>query len=305
MLARMLVALRCPGCGLELDPREGPASAAAAFDDCLRRCDPCGLAWSNSSTQPVRIWKEPTHNVPAEVRSGIVEAVAAALNERNRKTKLLKLASESSEDAITWTTFSFLTSFAIADAAWRTLAGLPAAEEPSPRSVLIWGASLFGDGSELLARFVDVSNTLGEVATSRTEPDVIIDLGSFGLVFVEVKYKSGNDVQSEKPWKMYTTSDAFLDRDRARSSGRYELVRNWRIGCELAGDRPFSLVNLVRTAERGPSEVSTRVFAGSLKIGPTRRFAQVTFRTLLAGVHEPWPAWFVKYVELRQLGVDV
>lgn len=301
----MLVALRCPSCGLDLEPREGPASAAAAFDDCLRRCDPCGLAWSNSSTQPVRIWREPTQNVPAEVRSGLAEAAAAALNERNRKTKLLKLASESSEDAVTWTVFSFLTAFAVAQPAWQTLAALAPGDAPMPRSVLIWGVPLFGDGSDLRTSFAAISSTLGEVATSRTEPDVIIDLGSFGLVFVEVKYKSGNDAQSKKPWEMYTTSDVFADRDLAEKSGRYELVRNWRIGCELARERPFSLVNLVRTVEQGPAELCTRAFAESLNTRPTRRFAQVTFRALLAGVPTPWPPWFVEYVEQRQLGLDV
>jgi hypothetical protein len=304
MLARMLVALRCSGCGLELEPREGPASAAASFDDCLRRCDPCGLAWSNSSTHPVRIWKEPTHNVPAEVRPGIIEAVAAALNERNRKTKLLKLASESSEDAVTWTVFSLLTSFVLAHSPWRSLAGLTPEDAPLPRSVLIWGTPLFGGGAELRAGLVAISSALGEVATSRTEPDVIIDLGPFGLVFVEVKYKSGNDAQSKKPWDMYTTSDAFLDRDLAKKSGRYELVRNWRIGCELARERPFSLVNLVRTVESGPAAVSTREFAASVKTGPTRRFAQLTFRALLENVPQPWPPWFADYVALRQLQVD-
>jgi hypothetical protein len=263
------------------------------------------VAWSNSSTQPVRIWRDATRNVPTEVRAGLAEAAGAALNERNRKTKILKLASESSEDAITWTVFSFLTSFATATSSWRALAGLPTEAQPSPQSVLIWGSPFFGQGADLRSQFVEISSSLGEVATSRTEPDVIIDLGAYGLVFVEVKYKSGNDVQSAKPWKMYTASDVFLNSELAQSSGRYELVRNWRIGCDLARDRPFSLVNLVRTVERGPAETSTRAFAESLKTGPSRRFAQLTFRTLFEAVPKPWASWFVEYVELRQLGLDV
>ena len=46
-------------------------------------------------------------------------------------------------------------------------------------------------------------------------------------------------------WRLYHSDKCFKASEaRVAGTGLYELVRNWRIGCELADDRRFVLVNL-------------------------------------------------------------
>ncbi len=70
--------------------------------------------------------------------------------------------------------------------------------------------------------------------------------GPAGIVFIEVKYRSLNDNKDADygGWSRYLDTDAFADPLSLRRSGHYELARNWRIGWDLAGERPFTLVNL-------------------------------------------------------------
>jgi hypothetical protein len=42
---------------------------------------------------------------------------------------------------------------------------------------------------------IDQCKELRERRSSFSEPDVIIEIGQFGLIFIEAKYRSGNDIK--------------------------------------------------------------------------------------------------------------
>ena len=295
-----LAPLACPGCGTRLVADDRPAAKAERFEDCLRRCESCGVGWSNGTTSPRRIWRDPLDNVPAPVRSGLLETVADALNVRNREMKLVKLASERSEDALTWTVIQYLAAHAVGNAHWRTLTGLNLEIAPT---ILVWGVPIAGVGGPEIRHSIEVVlDALGESPNSRTEPDVVLDFGRGGVAFVEVKYRSGNDHQRDKPWIRYVEGDAaFLDPVAVEESGRYELARNWRVACELAGRRPMALVNLTAAPETRAERARTDRFAQSLRLDGGRRFLRITFAELFAALAEPLPTWFATNIEERQL----
>jgi hypothetical protein len=198
--------------------------------------------------------------------------------------------------------FKYLTAHVRGLEPWRFLLGAAGELDASEVSVLLWGVPIVGaNGTRLRERLISACNFLGEVPASRTEPDVIVDLGPDGLIFVEVKYRSSNDAQADKPWINYTGSEVFADAEAAKASGRYELARNWRIGCELAGGRRFALINLLPRLEVANAFASTDRFAASLRNNERRRFAQVTFNELLAKATDAWPAGFATYVARHDL----
>lgn len=239
--------LTCPVCGSELHPVEGRPIPASRFSDCLRRCEVCGVGFSNSSSNQTRIYRDPLHNIPEQVRAGVEEALSNALNERNRQSKHSKFGFSTSEDALTWTVFTFLRMSGQLGSVLRNT-GLVGDIAVAPE-MLVWGVPQpleSQEGSVIRERLIRICDRLGEEPRSRSEPDVII-VGIFGVVFIEVKYRSPNDQQafSTKHDKYLEGTDAFSDPQLIRDSRMYELARNWRIGVELAEGTPFTLVNLL------------------------------------------------------------
>jgi hypothetical protein len=59
--------------------------------------------------------------------------------------------------------------------------------------LLLWGAPINsdGEGEKIREWLVQVCAVLGERRNAFSEPDVIVDLGPAGIVFIEVKYLSG------------------------------------------------------------------------------------------------------------------
>lgn len=224
-------------------------------------------------------------NVPAEFRPGLIDALDQAINVQNRTQKKVKFGFSTSEDAITWTVFS---SFARSDGAisvWRTLFG-DVVESGQSLSLLLWGVPLtLNDerGWRLREQLERISDSLGEDPIRRTEPDVVIDAGAAGIVIVEVKYTSPNDVQvPSSRFDRYLNTRCFSDTDGAKATGLYELIRNWRFGCELAEGRRFTLVNLVREKHVQREIERTSRFASSLATDGHRGFALVEWERLLA-----------------------
>jgi len=97
--------LLCPVCGNQLSPREGARVSVSSYDDCLRRCEWCGIGFSNAVQNPVKIFHSSEAAVPSEVRNGLRAALASSINHTNRRNKEKKFVFETSEDAITWTVF--------------------------------------------------------------------------------------------------------------------------------------------------------------------------------------------------------
>lgn len=303
MVQQTLPSLVCPRCQARLeDTRPGTAVSRVSFaEDCRRECRPCGIAFSNALKAPTRIFLHPLDNVPGEVRDGAERVLNCALNERNRQPKWLKFGYSTSEDAITWTVFRYLTSHPILSSLVTRLGWLRDAQtEPL---VLLWGAPLQPGirGQQLRDRLRQILRAaFREEQRSYSEPDVILDFGSDGVIFIEVKYKSPNCIESDgRKFSPYLSGTAFSDSDMIRSSGLYELTRNWAILDQVAGNRPMTLVNLILSGARNKAEQnSLRQFRSGLITSSDRKFVQSTWGELLA-VIAGRPAWFSDY--LREL----
>lgn len=237
---------KCPSCEQRLVPRSVPRGKPDSWDDLVYRCDVCGIGFSNATARRDRrrIVRSPEMNVPEGVRDGLTDVLGRAANVRNRPSKRWKFCSEKSEDAVTWTVVRTLTT---EHALGRLLPPqLASADEMEP-AVLLWGVPVSGPGAEeLRVELEHISDRIGERPASRSEPDVIVAWRDV-LAIVEAKLTSKNDSKpaTYSGWSLYHSEKYFRAAPGpVAGTGLYELVRNWRIGCELAGRRRFVLVNL-------------------------------------------------------------
>src|SRR5207249_4771028 len=102
-------------------------------------------------------------------------------------------------------------------------------------------------------------------------------------------------------WGTYLDVSSFRDSECARETGRYELVRNWRLGIELAGERPFTLVNLATsfTATERTTLARLRIAFGT---SSNRRFRLRNWASVCSAVL--LPEWFERYAARRGLCVQ-
>jgi hypothetical protein len=306
------IPLSCPLCGVVLQPETVPRKTppVSKYELCLRRCDSCGVGYSNASTNPTLIYKNPIDNIPAEVRQGVKAFLDRSLSKLNHQTKWRRFGFSTSEDAVTWVVFSFLALQAPSalSGLGQRLLGFGSASKPT---MLLWGAPVpaTNDGDELRVRLIDILDSIGEDKKRRSEPDVVLDYGASGVAFIEVKLHAVNDVakpaDAVKFAKYLSNTSAFGDATLVKASRMYELTRNWRIGWDLAGQRPFRLVNL------GPATLfkqSERLdsFEKGLTISTERRFQRLSWSSLLecAAAHvRGLPSWLADWLELRGLKV--
>jgi hypothetical protein len=304
-----LPSLTCPGCNETILSDEyvpnasGGAERASTFQSCLRRCVACGFGFSNTTNTPkvVLIYQSPTLGVPKEVRKGLTETLGRALNVQNRAGKYKSLCSHNSEDAVTWTVFAELIPSGRLLQIFQTLGCLAVNAVHEPK-VLLWGVPLpidDPDTGSIRSRLIEISKSLRENPQSRTEPDVILDFRAAGVIFVEVKHRSRNDLMPANyhGWSRYLQSaPAFRDPDGVRQTGLYELARNWRFAWELAENRPFTLVNLGPTKLLEGPELDA--FANCLSAESNGQFKKIPwFR--LREVMAPEPDWLSKFLKLR------
>jgi hypothetical protein len=109
-----------------LRARPGERVRAENWLDCLRRCEGCRVGVSNAMSNPTIIFDDPRLNIPEEVLDGVLQTLSLALNVRNRENKKRKFGFSTSEDALTWTLFKFLSDS-------RKLTGVPPRESYGTR----------------------------------------------------------------------------------------------------------------------------------------------------------------------------
>lgn len=313
-----LPALPCPECNQPLPScaftpnASGKARKASVFEDCLRRCETCGVGLSNNANAEsiVAIYRDPLRNVPLEVREGVLETLGQSLNVLNRTNKKTHFCSENSEDAATWTVFRYLQKAGCLRSVFAEQNIGPAVcsfEEPR---LLLWGVPMPLDnanGSDCAKRLIGVIDEIEHNPTSRSEPDVVLDFGEFGVIFVEVKFKSRNDVKSpdHAGWSTYLRNTvAFSDTTGVKKARLYELARNWRIGRQYADDRPFALVNLGR-ANLFNGEQGKLLTLFEAAVGQDERHTchRVTWQQLMQSLTNK-PRWLLRYEADRGLSVD-
>lgn len=312
MASQPLISLRCPVCDAVLQalPIVGPIPPASSFGQCLRRCETHGIGFSNSS-QPgseTTIYRDPRDNVPPEVQDGFLGALAAGVNLVNCKNKIQKAAFSTSEDALTWTVFRGLQRSGSLTRVLST-AGIESAKSAKPEpDLLLWGAPVppTDAAQRLVGVIAAISIQLDEVPDRRTEPDVILDFGEAGVVIIEVKYRSANEIkESDYPnWIRYLEKPgcaAFLDTGAIRTNGHYELSRNWRFAWEIARrlQVPVTLVNLgPHRLFAGEAGQALGHFAELLAIDAAHRFHTVTWdqiRSACVGQSE----WLTRYLDMK------
>jgi len=310
----ILSTMWCPECGTPLSAEESDATgrrrarSTSAYKECLRRCEPCGVGLSNSTNVP--IYSTPDKSVPAQVRAGLADVLQNAINVRNRKTKIQKFCSHNSEDAVTWTIFKhFQDSDSLAD-----LAGFLQVPFAIDRStwpiILLWGVPLCpGDihAQEAAATLVKVIDAIEKHPHSRSEPDVVLDYGPAGVVFIEVKLESRNEVKHHDyaGWAKYVIgTDSFHEVAGVAHTGLYELTRNWRIAWDYAGGRPMCLINLGFPSlfKAKHSQILDR-FEACLSVGPQHSFRRLLWPELIRAIPRK-PQWLRAFIADRRLAID-
>ncbi len=295
-----LAPIKCD-CGsmIESDPflpnARGGAKRASGFASCLRRCNACGIGFSNAQNpSDVRqILRDPFAGLPPYIAEGSDSALADCLNRSHAKAKKTEFESLRSEDHATWVVMRLLQHELLLGQAFRHPALEPA--------LLVWGVPVPNDcaaGHALRDRVISVLKSLEEYPRRLTEPDVVLDFGSAGIIIVEAKLFSPNESKPESygGWSKYLNHDAFRDPDCARATGFYQLVRNWRLGSDLAGERPFTFVNLAPEFSANERTGLARLRL-ACRTSPQRRFVLRRWRAILSGLTVPH--WFSDYTRRR------
>jgi len=307
--------ITCPKCCKTIESeaytpnKKGGAFAATSFDACLRRCNECGIGFSNAQnpSSVVKIYHNPLDNIPSEVHDGALESLSTAINILNRENKVKKFGFETSEDAVTWTVFNYLKqkrflceSLKLSGVDWLIQKDI----EPT---VLLWGVPVPGTerrGIDIRKNLSTILDQIGEDPQKYSEPDAILDFGDIGIVVIEVKYRSPNDMLDKKSpkWEKYLRNNsAFGDIIGVKKSGYYELARNWRIAWELAGGRSMALLNLgPDSIFKGNAGQKIREFSKWLRQKNTQKFIDVTWTRFFEGV-SVHPQWFDRYLKERNL----
>ncbi len=309
-----LPSINCSKCEQPVPEREsGEVGTASTFEDCLRACPPCGLAWSNANTDDrsklTTFDRNPlsfAEDIAPYISEGYEWVLANAFNIHNRTNKRRKFEMSTSEDQVTWVVFRYLQH---CDMLSETLGhlGIKGFSGSVRPTILLWGVPLPQVGATLDSRdrLVEVSNALGELRSSRSEPDVIVDAGPAGLLFIEVKLRSPNDHKSSgyEHWGKYESRDSHADWDGIKDGGLYELARNWRIGLDMAGGRPFTLMNLLpeKTSSKELNEID--VFKSQLAtLENQHEFGRKSWEDFLSAVPYVAP-WLRSYLAERKLDI--
>jgi hypothetical protein len=174
-------------------------------------------------------------------------------------------------------------------------------------TLLLWGTPIDSGprGAEIQKRLIALCASLQEDTNSFSEPDVIIDLVEDGLVFIGVKYLSGNDSKSaDYPgWPKYLSApQCAWQAENIKASGCYELARNWCLLKNLAGERPATLANLgPPNLFLGKEGARLDRFVAALGANDRSHFVKLTWSDLLGWNLDHTPEWFVRFCRDRRL----
>lgn len=302
-----LKSIICNSCNREIKSdnftpnKKGAAPTAKSYNQCLRKCIDCGIGYSNSQSSPKIIYKNYLNNIPFEVRSkDLLEYVLKnSLNVTNRKNKVNSFSNANSEDALTWTVFYYLNEKKILAEIINKIVKQKNRYTKNP-DVYLWGSSIKRESeSKLISDFYKLSDNAQEKKSSRTEPDVILDFKEEGIIFIEVKYKSPNEVKKNKltVFDSYISNNAFKNSKLIKESGMYELVRNWYYGYHLSDKRPFTLINLgFENLWKNSNEENINNFIKGLNVSDNKKFHMLSWNEFSRAISQKKDSWFYNYL---------
>lgn len=287
------------------------ARNGTTYEVCLRQCPGCQVGFSNANTSDPSeltfIQVDPLKGLPVEIADSFRETLANSINLVNRKSKLRKVHSSNSEDHVTWTIFRFLQVNRLLREVLASVGIGPAATAEAEPAVLFWGVPVPANdlrAQEAQQQLLAILKRLREASSSLSEPDVILDFGQHGLVIFEAKLRSINDSDEKKVpaggWDRYVNAHpSFKDETAVRGTKLYQLARMWRVGWEMAGGRPLSLVNLAPLRFfQGRASKTLDDFEGVLATSPARSFCRLGWSQLLGSGYE-LPEWLIEYDRVR------
>ncbi len=309
-----LPSIQCPECNSKLEDvaPEAKSKSAVDYSTCRRRCEKCGLGFSNAQTDNIKklttIYRNCFTGIPAEIAEGYERVLAQAFNEKARTSKAKRFTFSTSEDHATWSVFRYLQCEHLIRVAVSRAGIQFVAQAESEPTILLWGSPVPADnpnGRLIMERLIAASDRLEEDRDKRSEPDVILDFGPAGIVFIEVKLGSPNAIAKGDydNWSRYLggSTKAFRSESEIRRTGLYELARNWRIAWEMADGAPIAVVNLgPATLFRGKCGDAIATFANALNQDEQHRFVAVSWEKFLGDVNA-MPGWFQKYLFGRRV----
>lgn len=288
--------VQCPNCEKILTPRIGEKKNAATFEDCLRQCSTCNIGFSNSKTRPTIIHRNHRNNVPVLLRDNIDLVLDNSINLRSRKTKKFRFGFSTSEDALTWSFFNY---FVVKKKLPELLKVLEIESSDKDPEVYLWGVNITAPelATEFLKSLITQSDKFGEVSTQRTEPDVILKFND-KLVFIEVKYRSPNDFQTDKnKFNKYLIAD--VDINRIATNGCYELYRNWAFASQLSNGKKFEVINLGFQKHFANKKIAQLEEFAELTKAANGRFLLMSWENVLKKMTEDkYDDWFLKHIRL-------
>ncbi len=290
--------IECPKCGKMITPMLGVHKSASSFDDCLRKCVKCNLGFSNAKTNPTLIYKHYKDNIPVLLRQDIDFALDNSISHINKVNKRIKFGFSTSEDALTWSFFNYF----VVNKRLQDLLNILNIEsdDTSDYDVYLWGVNICSKtlNTDLNQRLSLASKLFKEDSKGRTEPDVIINLKD-KLVFIEVKYKSPNDIQTNiEKFKKYETNN--YDIASLAKNGLYELYRNWAFVSSMSKGNKFELINLGFKKHFGGENKSKLEEFDKLIKTINGQFVQLNWNQIYDKLCEQeYDQWFLDYLKLK------
>lgn len=277
----------CPECLRPMENSGNAVKPTAKYKDCIRKCQACGIGYSNSVTTPTLIFEDPRKNIPGFVDSSdFLEILEKSNNRRNISNKKCKAGFSTSEDAVTYT---FVKSFSQTGSIERMMRVLGLEVNGNHASLFLWGCPILkGTDITLIQRMNSLlRNEFAERANSLTEPDIILSIEGYGIVIIEVKLHSPNEIKATGKLSSYLDRSFYTNLAKAQSSQHYELVRNWSIGNALSENDSFTLINLGKESlfkDRNASKL--KFFKESLNCNEKHQFAQVSWEEIIDRLEE-------------------
>lgn len=289
--------LFCPDCGEVLIPHRQKIKPSNSYKECLRRCEKCGIGFSNNDKSPTTIYKHYSNNVPTILSIDLNYTLNNALNILNRENKKSKFAFSTSEDALTWSFFKY---FVVNNKYKDLLKLLNIKSDDSRYEIYLWGVNISSQNmnTKLYRKLIKTSDFYNENPARRSEPDVIIRL-SDKLIFIEVKYLGSNEViTNNEKFNKYLTPD--VDSDKVVMSGHYELLRNWVIASKISNGANFVLINLGLNklfADKNHEQLT--LFENSLKT-INGKFVKMSWEDIIDRMKEgEYESWFIEYLHQK------
>lgn len=288
--------VKCPSCGELVAPINGAIKAASSYDDCLRRCEKCGIGFSNSKNNPSVIYKNYLDNIPELLQNGLEITLNNSINELNRKNKRNKIGFSTSEDALTWSFFKY---FVVGERFEDLLNLRNLKSDGKDYDIYLWGVPISSQSNKnnFIEKFREVSRNFNETSSKMTEPDVMIKL-SDKIVFIEVKYLSANEIKTGEEFAKYLIPD--VEKEKLVESGHYELFRNWAFASKLSYGNDFILINLApKKLFSSKSQSKLIQFENSLK-STKGKFVKLTWEEILEKVNnKEYDMWFKNYLNKK------